>query len=115
MEGKTIHTNAFLLAVCNGPQFGNNAIIAPLASLRDGIFHVTILKSLKWYDAPRLAFRLFKGTIHLDSNTECYAAKSLTIKRRKTGLMNIDGEPIMLSENLHIEMRPLSLNVIVPD
>ena len=29
--------------------------------------------------------------------------------------MNIDGEPIMLSENLHIEMRPLSLNVIVPD
>jgi len=115
LEGKTIHTKAFLLAVCNGPQFGNNAIIAPLASLRDGIFHITILKSLKWYDAPRLAFRLFKGTIHLDSNTECFAAKSLTIKRRKTGLMNIDGEPIMLSDNLNIEIRPLSLNVIVPD
>ena len=114
LEGKIIQTNAFLLAVCNGPQFGNNAIIAPLASLRDGIFHITILKRLKWFDAPRLAYRLFKGTIHLDSNTECFAAKSLTIKRRKNGLMNIDGEPIMLSNNLHIVMRPLSMNVIVP-
>ena len=114
MDGNTIHTNAFLLAVCNGPQFGNNAIIAPLASLRDGIFHITILKRLKWFDAPRLAYRLFKGTIHLDSNTVCYSARSITIIRGKNGLMNIDGEPIMLSNNLYIEMRPLSLNVIIP-
>ena len=114
VDGNTIQTSAFLLAVCNGPQFGNNAIIAPLASLRDGVFHITILKRLKWFDAPRLAFRLFKGTIHLDSNTECFSAKSLTIVRSKNGLMNIDGEPIMLSNNLNIEMRPLSLNVILP-
>ena len=114
LDGNTIHTNAFLLAVCNGPQFGNNAIIAPLASLKDGIFNITILKRLKWFDAPRLAYRLFRGTIHLDSNTECYSAKSLTITRSEKGLMNIDGEPILLSNNLHFEMRPLSLNVIVP-
>jgi diacylglycerol kinase family enzyme len=114
VDGNTIHTNAFLLAVCNGPQFGNNAIIAPLASLRDGIFHITIIKRLKWFDAPRLAYRLFKGTIHLDSNTDCYSAKEIKIIRIKNGLMNIDGEPIMLSNNLHIEMKPLSLNVIVP-
>ena len=114
VDGNTIHTNAFLLAVCNGPQFGNNAIIAPLASLRDGVFHITILKRLKWFDAPRIAFKLFQGTIHLDSITECFTAKSLTIIRSKKGLMNIDGEPIMLSENLHIETKPLSLNVIVP-
>ena len=114
LDGYTIHTNAFLLAVCNGPQFGNNAIIAPLASLKDGIFNITILKRLKWFDAPRLAYRLFRGTIHLDSNTECYSAKSLTIIRSEKGLMNIDGEPILLSNNLQIEMRPLSLNVIVP-
>ena len=114
LEGNIIQTNAFLLAVCNGPQFGNNAIIAPLASLRDGIFHITILKRLKWFDAPRLAYRLFNGTIHLDSNTECYSAKSLSILRSEKGLINIDGEPVMLSNNLHIVMRPLSLNVIVP-
>jgi YegS/Rv2252/BmrU family lipid kinase len=114
LDGNTIHVNAFLFTVCNGPQFGNNAIIAPLASLRDGIFHITILKRLKWFDAPRLAYRLFKGTIHLDSNTDCYSAKEIKIVRSKNGLMNIDGEPIMLSNNLHIEMRPLSLNVIVP-
>jgi diacylglycerol kinase (ATP) len=115
LEGKTIQTNAFLLAVCNGPQFGNDAIIAPLASLRDGIFHLTILKRLKWFDAPRLAYKLFKGTIHLDSISDCYSAKSLTIIRGKNGLMNIDGEPIMLSNNLQIVMRPLSMNVIVPE
>jgi len=114
LEGNSIHTNAFLLTVCNGPQFGNNAIIAPLASLRDGIFHITILKRLKWFDAPRLAYRLFNGTIHLDSNTDCYSATEIKIVRSKNGLMNIDGEPIMLSNNLHIVMRPLSLNVLVP-
>lgn len=114
INGNSIHTNAFLLAVCNGPQFGNNAIIAPLASLRDGIFDITLLKRLKWFHAPRLAARLFKGTIHLDSTTECFSAKSLTLIRSKYGLMNIDGEPVMLSENLQFEMRPMSLNVIVP-
>jgi diacylglycerol kinase family enzyme len=82
--------------------------------LRDGIFHITILKRLKWSDAPRLAYRLFNGTIHLDSNTDCYSAKEIKIVRSKNGLMNIDGEPVMLSNNLHIVMRPLSLNVIVP-
>ena len=111
-DGKTFQTDAFLLTVCNGPQFGNNAYIAPHASLTDGLFHVTILKRCRWIDAPALAIRLFRGTIDQDPNTTCFSAQSIVVQRTKHGQMNIDGEPQHQAEKLHFEMHPLSLRVI---
>ncbi len=111
-DGKSFETDVFLLTVCNGPQFGNNAFIAPQASLTDGLFHVTILKRCRWIDAPALAFRLFKGNIDQDPNTICFSAKSIDVHRTKSGLMNIDGEPQNQPDKLHFEMHPLSIRFI---
>jgi YegS/Rv2252/BmrU family lipid kinase len=113
-NGKTWESNAFLFTICNGPQFGSNAFIAPKALLSDGLFHVTQLKRCGWMDAPGLAIRLFKGTIDNDPRSESFTATSIQVKRKKAGLLNIDGEPVGQPEALQFLMHPLSLEVIIP-
>jgi YegS/Rv2252/BmrU family lipid kinase len=54
IDGEKVEHNAFLLSVCNGSQFGNNAYIAPQAHLDDGCFDISVIenllcgKHLKW-------------------------------------------------------------------
>ncbi len=51
---------AFLIACGNASQYGNNAYIAPQATLTDGLLDVTILEPFTVLDVPSLAFQLFK-------------------------------------------------------
>lgn len=48
-DANTFDIKAYLIAVCNASQYGNNAFIAPEASITDGVFDVIIIK-----DAPHL-------------------------------------------------------------
>ena len=41
--GKVMTDKAFLVAVCNASQYGNNAYIAPHASMTDGLLDVTVI------------------------------------------------------------------------
>ena len=44
MDGSTLRYKAFLIACGNASQYGNNAYIAPQATLNDGLLDVTILE-----------------------------------------------------------------------
>ncbi len=114
INGETFEQDAFLMTVCNGPQFGNNAFIAPKAMLSDGLFHITLLKQCSWKDAPGLAIKLFRGTIDNHVNTVSFVSNSVKIIREKSGLVNIDGEPVNQSNELQFSMIPSSLKVIIP-
>ena len=115
IDGKTIETEAFLIAVSNGTQFGNNARISPLANLHDGLLDVTIIKKCGWVDVPFIAIRLFNGTLHKHAQTEMYTARNVEIIRTKEDIVNMDGEPVTLDKNLRINIVPGSLKVIVPE
>ena len=52
---------------CNASQYGNNAYIAPQASLTDGLMDVTILEPFTVLDVPSLSFQLFNKTIDQNS------------------------------------------------
>ncbi|PJF38513.1 MAG: hypothetical protein CUN55_17070, partial [Phototrophicales bacterium] len=43
-HGRVLHTEAFLIAVANSTQYGNNAYIAPQADIQDGQLDVCIIK-----------------------------------------------------------------------
>lgn len=114
IDDEQLETDAFLITVCNGPQYGNNAFIAPAALMTDGRFHITVLKKCTWANAPSLAWRLFRGTIDLSKDVEQYSASSVQIKRKNVGPINIDGEPDSDGTELNFKLIPLSLKVIVP-
>ena len=57
-DGVRHKVKAFLLSIANGSQFGNNACIAPRASMKDGKLNITILKNFPLVSAPVLIYRL---------------------------------------------------------
>ena len=114
LDGVTFSRSAFLIAVSNGSQFGNNARIAPSSLPDDGLLNITILKSCGWTDVPSLAYRLFTGTFHKHRLTESFTAREISIFRGAAGIVNVDGEPVKLDASLKIKVLPLSLKVIIP-
>jgi YegS/Rv2252/BmrU family lipid kinase len=113
IDGKTIHSEAFLISFANGSQWGNNAYIAPTADISDGLMDIAILKNFKFMSALSIGYKLFKKTLHESTHLEIIKAKEVTVKQPST-IAHIDGEPIEIGNFIHIKVNPLSLNVIVP-
>ena len=105
---------AVVVAIANSGQYGNNARIAPLASLRDGLLDIVIIHDTHLLDAAFLVARLFRGTIHEAAGVSTFQAASLTLQRSAAGPAHLDGEPVMLPETLEIRVVPRSLRLLVP-
>lgn len=113
--GNVITDRAFLVAVANAPQYGNNAYIAPKASLTDGFLDLTVVHSGSPLSTALLGVDLMTG--YLDRNTliDTFRISSATISRLDNGPAHVDGEPIELGKVLNVECRPASLRLFVPD
>lgn len=111
-EEGTVKCNAFLIACGNASQYGNNAYIAPQASLKDGMMDVTILEPFTVLDVPSLSFQLFNKTIDQNSRIKTIRTKKIKIHRTKPGVFHFDGDPMMGDENLEVEIISKGLNVI---
>lgn len=112
IDDKTIKTEAFLITFANAGQYGNAAVIAPEADIRDGFIDVIILKPFKAINSLELATRLYTKSIHLSKYTETYRAKNIRLIRKEPGLVHYDGEPCEMGEELEISIDPLSLKMI---
>lgn len=111
----TTKCKAFLIACANASQYGNNAYIAPRASLTDGQMDITVLQPFGVLDIPSLAFQLFNKTIDQNSNIKTMQEKKITIRRANEGVFHFDGDPIMGGKELEIEIVSKGLKVVVPE
>lgn len=112
IDGKTYSRNAFLITVANAGQYGNDAWIAPQANACDGLFHVVIMKPIRWWNLLSLALRLFRKSIHLSPFIETITGKTVTIQRKNAGAAHYDGEPAEMDAELKITMTPRALKVV---
>ena len=106
---------AFFITCANADQWGNNAFIAPTASLRDGLLDVIAAHPFSVVDAPLIAFQLFNKQIDRNPNVSVRKCRRLTITRDSEGPAHFDGEPVTLGREIHIELVPSGLNVLIPD
>lgn len=107
---RSVH-RALVMAVANASQYGNNARIAPLASLQDGLLDVTVVARAH----PIAAARLFTGSLHRARGVTTMRGRRVDITRAAAGPAHLDGEPLTLPEALRVEIVPRSLRVVVPD
>ena len=114
MDGSTLRYKAFLIACGNASQYGNNAYIAPQATLNDGLLDVTILEPFTVLDVPSLSFQLFNKTIDQNSRIKTFRCQTLRIHRSKPGVVHFDGDPMMMGENVDVKIMKNGLQVIVP-
>lgn len=112
INGKILTKNAFLIAVCNASQYGNNAYIAPKALLTDGLLDITIVHTGSIIDTALAGINLFTG--YLDRNTliDTFRSSKVKIARLEDGATHVDGDPIMMGKVLEIDCVPSSLKVI---
>ncbi|MGH9419181.1 MAG: diacylglycerol/lipid kinase family protein [Thermoanaerobaculia bacterium] len=115
VDGVTTRYLAMAVVVANASQYGNNARIAPLASIQDGMLDITLIDRVSLFRLPMLAAQLVTGTFHRARGVSTMRGRSITITRHTSGAAHLDGEPVTLPETLTIEIVPRSLRVIVPD
>ncbi|MES2139150.1 MAG: YegS/Rv2252/BmrU family lipid kinase [Bacteroidota bacterium] len=113
INGIPHHKKAFLISFANGSQWGNNAHIAPLADVADGLMDIAILKNFSFWNVISIAYKLFGKTIHLSPHLETIKTKEVLIKQTNT-IAHIDGEPIEVGNSISVKVNPLSLRVIIP-
>lgn len=113
-ETGTKHYKAFLVSVANASQYGNNAYIAPQASMSDGLLDVIIMEPFDILEAPQVGIDMFNKTLNKNSKIKTFTAKSIHIHRKKgQGLIHFDGEPTITDDDINISIRPKGIRVVV--
>lgn len=115
LDGKKIERDAFLVTTANAGQYGNDAWIAPEASVMDGQLRIVILKPFRFWNLVGIALKMFRKNVHNSRFIETYAAKEIIIRRPSRGPAHYDGEPAEMDEHLHIKVVPACLKVVVEE
>ena len=114
VDGTVHDEQAFVIAACNAAQYGNNALVAPRASIKDGLLDLTVIHQFNLGEAALLSARLFTSRIDQDRHVSIYRGRHIVIERDQPDMMHIDGEPLLMPARLDITCRPGGLNVLVP-
>lgn len=113
-DEETISEKAFLITCANTSQYGYNAYIAPHANIQDGKIDIVIISPMNPLEAGPMAIQLFTKQLDKNNKIRYYQSKSVIIKRKNSGIMHIDGDPVQIGNEIQIQVIPAGLNVIVP-
>lgn len=103
----------FVVAIANSSQYGNNARIAPDASVRDGLLHVSILEKIPLFRLD-VARALFAGSVHKTPFCETFATTHLSITLPTPIAWHVDGEPEAPLTQFEIKVVPRCLKLLIP-
>lgn len=110
------HYRAFLVSVANASQYGNNAYIAPQASMSDGKLDVIIMEPFDVIEAPQVAIELFNKTLDKNLKIRTFRAKHIHIHRKAKGVIHYDGDPTMADADIDISLVHKGIKIVVnPD
>ena len=114
IDGKKMQEKAFVIACCNAAQYGNNAYIAPRATMQDGLLDVTVMHPFSIVQSPLIGARLFLRQLGKDHHVSIYRGKRVVIERRRDDIMHIDGDPVMMPSRIVVENVTKGINILVP-
>lgn len=110
-----LKTKAFLISFANSSQFGNNAKIAPMASVYDGLMDVCIMKDFPRYKAPYIGLMLLTGQLHKITLMKYFKTSDARITLPEKLHCQIDGDPYKMADQLNINTNPQSLRIVIPE
>ncbi len=113
-NGPALHTPAFIVAVANSDQYGNDCFIAPRARVDDGLLDLTIVRHLTPFNALPLAERLFTKRIDGSPSIARLRAAHFVIERSAPGLLHTDGEVRDCGARIEVRVLPASLRIAAP-
>ncbi|NDP22856.1 MAG: YegS/Rv2252/BmrU family lipid kinase [Paludibacter sp.] len=112
-DGIDLNVKAFVLTFANASQWGNNAYIAPQASVQDGKMDISIMSNFPIIAIPTLALQLFAKTIDKDLFMTTLRSERITLYREESGPFHYDGEPYEEGTEIQVETIKDGLKVLV--
>ena len=113
-DATTVRLKTMIVAIANGRQYGNGAVIAPDARLDDGKLDVVIVAdrhpAIALLEVP-LVFLGLVGRLH---GVTMMAAEAVEVTSAHTVLYHIDGEPYVGAASVKARVHPHALRVRVP-
>ena len=106
--------SAVFVTVANANQWGNEARIAPKASLCDGLLDVTVVQPFMTLEIPDLAARLMTGKANTSRHVRTFRGTHIHIHRDHPGPAHYDGDPFEAGTDMDLSILPGALQVIVP-
>ena len=113
-DGKEMNRTVFGLTICNTPQYGGGAIIAPQASPSSGKLIAVLIPKFTLFKAPLAIYKLFNGSLTEYKDLEYISFNTLKIIRPQEDLVQVDGESFKGDKILTVSVEPLALNIITP-
>ena len=105
---------AVFVTVANANQWGNQARIAPMASLQDGMLDVIVVRPFNTLEIPELATRLMTGFAHTSHHFLHLRGADFHIHRERVGAVHYDGDPFDSGTDFDLNVSPGALKVLVP-
>lgn len=114
IDGAKLSEKAFVIACCNAAQYGNNAYIAPRATMQDGLIDVTVMHPFNLVESPLIGARLFLRQLNHDNHVSIYRGKRVVIERRHDDIVHVDGDPMMMPARIVVENVSKGIHILVP-
>jgi len=113
-DGNEEKVRALIVAVANTNQFGNGALIAPLAKPDDGLLDICIIKDVNALHAFKDLPKLFTGQLPKSEFYRYFKARKIEIIREEPAPIHVDGEPVDGGVHLNVEIFPGALSIVTP-
>lgn len=111
---ESVYEHPMLFTVANLTQFGGGAQVAPGAKADDGLLWLTAAMR---DDVPRLIpnlYKLFDGSIGDVPEVKTTSLHEMRVRRETGQPIQLDGELVQSPPEVHIQLRPKALKVLVP-
>jgi YegS/Rv2252/BmrU family lipid kinase len=113
-DGVVLKSRALIIALANGRQYGNGALIAPRARLDDGKIDVVIVSHRSPLAILFQAPMLFAGRVGDVPGVTMTTASAVEITSRRPVIYHVDGEPFVGGVSVTARVLPNALRVRVP-
>jgi YegS/Rv2252/BmrU family lipid kinase len=111
LDGAMIESRAVLIGIANGAQYGNNARIAPNATVDDGLLDLVVVEeSSRWRTLANVP-KLFSGRAERVSGYRAVKIRRATIECDEPMGYHVDGEPRIGGTSLRIRVHPRALMI----
>ena len=111
--GTTKTYKAYLLSCANASQYGNNAYIAPQASMSDGMMDIIIMEPFDLLDAPGVSFDMMNKTLNKSSKIKTFRSRQIVVHRPEPGPVHFDGDPAMMGTDITVRVVERGINIVV--
>lgn len=114
VDGEPQRVRALLIAIANGRQYGNGAIIAPHAQLDDGRLDVVSVAHRSLLATMTSIPRVFAGSVHRVRGVTIRRGIEIEITSARPVVYHVDGEPFVGGASVRACVHTAALRVRVP-